>query len=346
MARSALDRYWYVVAESRELKADSVLARRLHDESLALYRDATGTAIVAQDRCLHRCSRLSSGMVEAGKLRCRYHGWVYGEGGKVIHIPSDGEGETPRLKAKTYRSVEQDGYIYACLAPDAETPATPFVLPRPEGDRWRHIRLQNVFANSIANCAENYIDVPHTSFVHKGIFRNPAGHPIDLDLVRQSAHIKIIYNGETLNLGYFSRLLNPSGGLIEHVDNFHAPNITSVHYRLPNGFSYFITSQCVARSEGDTLVYTDISYDFGLWSSGPFDLITRWVVRDQAQRVINQDISILNEQGETIRQYGETFYNTTADAIHVEIHDMINRLERGEKLGGGQDMSRRLRIFV
>ena len=344
MARNPLARYWYVVAESREATSGRVLARRVLDEPLAVWRDASGAMVVARDRCLHRCSKLSSGTLRDGALTCRYHGWVYGEGGQVTAMPSEGPGDLPRLKARTYRSCEQDGYVYVCLAPDGETPDKPFALPRPQG-RWRHIRLQNAFANSVANCAENYIDVPHTSFVHTGIFRKPAAQPIDIDLTRKGLMVRIDYHGESLNLGHFAWLLNPSGGAIVHSDHFFAPHVTSVHYRLPNGFAYYITSQSIARGAMDTLVYTDISYDFGPWSQW-FDWITRPVVRHQAQAVIDQDISILNEQGEVISRDGEKFYNTTADSIHVEIHAVIAALAAGRPLSPADDFSKRLRIFV
>lgn len=333
-------RFWQVVCESREVTG--VLARRVLGEDLAVYRDETGAVVVAQDRCLHRCARLSSGTVEKGRLQCRYHGWVYGVGGRVVHMPSEGE-NVPRLKALTYRTVEQDGYIYVCLRPDAQTPDRPMVLPRPKG-QWRHIRLQNAFKNSVANCVENYIDVPHTAFVHKGVFRKSVSEAIDIDLSRRGDHVSVTYHNERMNLGAFSWLLNPGGGAIQHSDHFFAPHTTSVHYELPNGFSYFITSQSIARDQNDTLVFTDISYDFGLWSRW-FDPITRRIVRHQAQTVIDQDISILNEQGEVIAIHGEKFYQTTADAIHVEIHNMINQIERGEPLPSSE-VTQRLRIWV
>lgn len=343
-SRSPLARYWYVVAESAEVRPDAVLSRRVLDEALAVWRDPSGAAVVAVDRCLHRCSKLSSGQVHNGALICRYHGWVYGEAGRVTAQPSEGPDAQPRLKARTFRSLEQDGYVYACLMPDAETPAAPILLPRPAGC-WKHIRLQNAFKNSVANCAENYIDVPHTTFVHSGVFRKPAAQPIDITLTRQGGMVRVDYHGETLNLGHFSWLLNSSGKTIAHTDHFFAPHTTSVHYHLPNGFSYYITSQSIPRGEMDTLVYTDISYNFGIWSD-LFDPITRLIVRHQARTVIDQDISILNEQGEVIARHGEKFVNTTADSIHVEIHAIIAALSLGAPLDPAADFTRELRIYV
>lgn len=74
MNTSLLPQYWYVLAESREVTTEKVLARQILDEWLACYRDRSGQVVVAQDRCIHRCARLSSGSVSEGSLTCHYHG--------------------------------------------------------------------------------------------------------------------------------------------------------------------------------------------------------------------------------------------------------------------------------
>lgn len=344
MATSLLPRYWYVVAEAHELTQNKVLSRQVLDEWLVCYRGHDGKPVIAQDRCIHRCGKLSSGTVQDGKLTCRYHGWVYGAGGRVVSIPADG-GEAAvknrNLQAKTYKALEHDGYIYVCLAPDEQSPELPFVLPRPEGARWRSFRLQNYFHNTLANCIENYIDVPHTAYVHRGVFRKPAQQQIHTTVTRQAGHVRVTYHGETANLGSFSWLLNPSGGEIEHEDNFHAPNVTSVHYRMPNGYSYFITSQSIPVSLMETRVYTDISYDFGLFT--PF---AKWIARYQAQKVIDQDIDILNEQGSVIKKYGQKFSVTRADVIHTLTEEIISTLADGAEISSLKDYTREVVFHV
>jgi phenylpropionate dioxygenase-like ring-hydroxylating dioxygenase large terminal subunit len=344
MAGSLLPRFWYVVAESCELTGDTVVARQVLDEWLACFRDPEGKVIVIEDRCLHRCARLSNGRVHDGYLTCRYHGWVYGADAKVVSIPSEG-GEAAaskyKLRNKSFTAVEQDGYVYVCLEPDEQTPETPLILPRPVAEDWRHIRLQNRFHNSVANCVENYIDVPHTAYVHHGIFRKPKQQEVRASVTRKAGHVRVEYHGETTNLGSFGWLLNPKGGEIKHQDNFYAPNITSVHYLLPQGYSYIITSQSVPVSDMETLVYTDISYYFGLWTR-----LAGWVTRRQAQIVIDQDIDILNEQGEVIRKYGENFCTTSPDIIHRLTGEIIAALQKGITAGELPDLTREVRFWV
>jgi phenylpropionate dioxygenase-like ring-hydroxylating dioxygenase large terminal subunit len=241
------------------------------------------------------------------------------------------------IKAKTYRVIEQEGYVYVCLQPGEHTPTKPRLLSQlitaADVTTKRHsgvlrtkavVRLQNRFQNSLANCVENYIDVPHTAYVHRGIFRKPKGEEIRTSVTRADGEVHISYHGERLNLGTFGWFLNPQGKEIVHTDHFYAPNVTSVHYHLPCGYRYSITSQSIPVSPMETLVYTDISYDFGFWTA-----FAGWLVRRQAEKVIMQDIEILNEQGTNIEKYGERFYPTSADAIHTLTSEIIEGLKDG-----------------
>ena len=171
---------------------------------------------------------------------------------------------------------------------------------------------------------ENYIDVPHTAYVHHGIFRKPRAQVLRTTVTRQEGEIHITYHGETLNLGSFSWFLNPQKKEIIHTDHFYVPNVTSVHYHFPGGYRYSITSHSVPVGAMETVVYTDISYDFGFWT--PF---ARWLIRRQAQKVIDQDIEILDQQGRNIEKYGELFYSTSADTIHTLTSEIIDSLNQG-----------------
>lgn len=342
MHDSFLNQYWYVVAQSHELTQSRVVARRVLEEWLACYRDADGRAVVVQDRCIHRSVRLSKGKVKQGELTCAYHGWVYGEEGKVVSIPCKvKKSQTSSLAAKTYSVIEQDGYVYVCLNKGKLTPETPFVIPRPKEGKWRKIRLQNHFDNSLTNCVENYIDVPHTAYVHHGIFRKPSRQEMTALVERKKDHLRVVYQGESHNLGSFSWLLNPKKEPIGHEDHFYAPNITSVHYHLPSGYSYYITSQSVPMGKMETYVYTDISYYLGPWTR-----LAKWGVRRQAQKVIDQDIVILNEQGKVIKKYGESFCMTPADVIHQFTAEIITSLEKNGDISALKDQSREVRFTV
>lgn len=319
--------FWYVAAESKELRPGAALARRVLGERLVLFRDKQGRAVALQDRCLHRQAPLSQGRLAEGCLECPYHGWVYDGQGRVTDIPSMGpqwEKKFGRRCAKTFPVKEQEGYVYVRLEEAPAEEFEPFPMPRYEEKGWRHIRLLNRFDNNVTNCVENFVDIPHTAYVHKGIFRSRRNQRLEARVERLGGSVRVDYRNETSNLGLFSRFLNPAQQEIAHSDSFFMPNVTCVEYRVGPGWHFVITSQSVPATEEETWVYTDLTYNFGPWNwaAAPF-------VKRLGQKVIDQDVGILGRQMEVIKRYGEAFLNTPADIIHVFIESIRREISLG-----------------
>ena len=318
------ERYRYVVAESREIGAQVVLSRRLLGRHLVVFRNADGKPVILQDRCLHRCGKLSMGrIVGQGKLQCPYHGWLYDGEGTVVSIPSEGGEKAARkrrLRSQPIASREQDGFVFACLKP-ADSKMEPFAMPHFAERGWRHVRLRNCFGNTVTNCVENFIDIPHTIFVHPKIFRRSENRPLTARVRRRGDVVEVDYEGEERNLGTFSWFLNPRRLRVEHRDSFFAPNVTHVRYDI-GGKTLFITSHSVPLDDEETLVYTDLTWRFGFWT--PF---VGWLVRRQARKVINQDIRVLNDQMDVLRSSGRQFIDTPADRIHTLVTEIREAIE-------------------
>lgn len=319
--------FWYVVAESAELTPGTVLSRKVLGEWLAVFRGPDGAPAALRDRCMHRSGRLSKGSVRDGCLRCPYHGWTYDAAGQVVAVPAEGEAfkATPGRKGHAFRVQEQDGFVYARIADPPSVEVAPFKMPHYGEAGWRTVRLQNRFRNNVTNCAENFIDIPHTVFVHPGIFRKPRQQEITAKVVRREGAVHAEYYGETDNLGWFSWFLNPGGVKIKHTDSFFMPNVTSVTYEFGPRRCFVITSQSVPAEDDDTLVYTDLTFDYGFWN-----FIAPLFVRWQGQKVIDQDVVALAEQMEVIKKYGEEFANTSADVIHVFVESIRGSIAKGE----------------
>lgn len=320
-----LRNFWYIAATSKELKKDKPLGATILGESVVLFRDKDGKPVALRDRCLHRNARLSKGFIRNCQLVCPYHGWHYSETGKVTLIPSEGVNAPSgsRPQNPPYPCREQEGYIYVQLEGDSEI--APFGIPQFGERGFHHIRLINDFKNTVTNCAENFVDIPHTVFVHPSIFRKSENRKIGATVRRAPTSVHVDYHNEESNLGWFSFFLNPKKKEIIHKDNFYMPNITSVEYYIDRHRHFYITSQSIPISEFETRVYTDLTYDYGIWNrlSGP---IVRW----QAQKIIDQDIEILNNQGSVLQTEGAKFTNSPADIIHVYIESIRNALEKGE----------------
>ncbi|MEH6458447.1 aromatic ring-hydroxylating dioxygenase subunit alpha [Chitinimonas sp. JJ19] len=320
--------FWYIAAESRALGQQPLRCNVL-DEELVLWRAEDGRAIAMLDRCLHRCARLSSGRVEGGRLHCRYHGWGYDAAGQVVHIPA--EGGCPaggrKLESPPFETCEQDGYVYVRLArpANAARDVPPFAMPHWQTPGWGRVRLVNRFDADVADCIENYIDVPHTAFVHAKLFRVSQGERIAATVIRENGMVRVVYHGERGNLGFWRYFLNPGNAPVVHEDHFYQPNITSVRYHLANGYQFIITSQSVPSQGRQTLVYTDLSYRFG-W----FTALARPFVRRAGQQVIDQDIDILAEQGEVVARHGRHYRYSAPDRIHRCVDEIRDAIARGE----------------
>ena len=318
--------FWYALADSRELRRGAVIGARLLGESLALFRDEGGKAVALQDRCLHRAAPLSKGRVRDGRLRCAYHGWVYAGAGCVVHVPSEGPDGLKKIArcARTFATAEVDDYVYVRLNDAGADGLPPFRVPHYRERGWAAIRLKNTFQNNVTNCVENFVDIPHTAFVHPRIFRVSRDERVSARVTRRDGSVVVEYRNERANFGLFSRFLNPRRREVRHTDAFHMPNVTCVDYDFGPRRRFIITSQSVPVGDDETLVHTDLTYNYGAWNQ-----LARPIIRRQAQTIINQDIEILAHQMTTIKQYGAQFSNTAADVIHVMIETIRDELGEG-----------------
>lgn len=327
---ASLRDYWYIVGTSDALKGNRVLGTSLLGEWLAVYRNEHAQIVAVTDRCLHRNARLSRGKVVNGQLVCPYHGWRYGAEGRLTGIPSENDSfqSKPARCLASYPVIEQEGYIYVRLN-RSPTPGfeeiKPWSIPFFGAKGYQHIRLKHVFRASVPNCAENFIDIPHTTYVHPSIFRYEAPpQRIEAEVEIENASVHVRYLNETSNFGVFSAFLNRKNKTIFHEDHYHAPNITHVEYRFGPRMHFNITSQSVHVADDETHVYTDLTYDYGLWN-----FVSRPFVRAVAKKIIRQDVRIMGEQTDVVRKYGPQFMSTRADMQHVWIERIYDGLIAG-----------------
>lgn len=318
--------FWYIAAESRDLK-DKAIGRMILDESIVIFRDESGQPVALRDKCLHRAAPLSKGSVRLGQLRCGYHGWTYDRAGAVVDVPSLGPNSVhqPSCKQASYRTLEKDGYVYISLAEGAPALEEPYSIPHYRDKGWEHIRLVNIFKNNVTNCAENFVDIPHTAYVHDKIFRSRKNKILKANIQRKSGEVNVVYENETSNLGLFTWFLNPTGRTISHSDHFYMPNVTCVKYAFGPKKRFIIMSQSIPVTQKETCVYTDLIYDYGIWN-----FTARYLIKKQAQKIIDQDMEILNLQMKVIEKYGSDFKNTPADMIHVFIESIRNEIKNGK----------------
>lgn len=177
---------WYVAAMTHEIASSGVMARRVCDIPLAIFRSETGEIGVLLDRCPHRLFPLSSGTVEASGLRCGYHGLVFGTDGACREIPSQQE-IPPNACVNSFPVRERFGLVWFWPGDPALAESTP--LPGFEvgegytagldfsclepSDSWGVAgpHVISVKANYML-AVDNLLDLTHTAFVHAKTFDN------------------------------------------------------------------------------------------------------------------------------------------------------------------------------
>jgi phenylpropionate dioxygenase-like ring-hydroxylating dioxygenase large terminal subunit len=111
---------------------------------------------------------LSLGRVTDDHLECPYHGWRYNQSGICALVPSLGElAKLPKIRVRSFPVIEQDGYIWI-FPGEPSLPGGPFHFPCFGEKDWTSFKMKTRFAASVEACLENFLDCPHTVFVHKG----------------------------------------------------------------------------------------------------------------------------------------------------------------------------------
>lgn len=165
---------WHVVALSSQLAEGKLLAVRLLDEDIVLWR-VNGVVAAWRDLCVHRGTRLSLGRVEAQTLICPYHGWTYNQDGQCVRFPAHPQQTPPKTaRAFVYQAQEKYGWIW--VSPGKPVHAVPtFVQWDDASFRKVHCGPYLIHASG-PRAIENFLDVTHFPYVHQGLLGDPA-HP-------------------------------------------------------------------------------------------------------------------------------------------------------------------------
>lgn len=295
-----------------------------HDTPVVLFRGAGGKPSALLDRCAHRNIPLSEGRVVGACLECRYHGWQYDEAGHCSKIP----GLPPELKQKDisvprFATAEQDGFVWVWSEPDVTPQGTPFVLPS-IGEASAEVRRIMEVEAPLQPTLENFLDVPHTAVLHRGLFRK-TGKPrrIKVRVSRTSEGVQAEYFGEIRPEGWAAWILSPTRGELIHVDRFILPSISQVEYRLGTDAHFIVNALCVPVRETLTRVYAVIQFRTRVPG-----FLVKLLLNPIATRIFKQDASILRSQSASLRRWkGEHYTSTAIDVLGLQIARLLRQGE-------------------
>ena len=325
-----ITRAWYVACSSEEL-GGAPLARTILGRPLVLFRDEAGSPGALLDRCAHRNTPLSRGRAVDGRIECGYHGWRYNAAGDCTLVPGRcGAEPRPRL-VPAFPARERDGFVWVYANSDSPPESEPFAL-EPEGDGGTVRRTVEVKAPLHATI-ENALDVPHTAFLHRGLFRgNGTRNRVTAVVTRNATSVQAEYVGEPRPGGWVGKILAPPGGVVTHVDRFVLPGIAQVEYQWGGGAYFRITSICTPVEDDLTRMHAVIRFRTRLpgW-------LVKLVLDPLGTRIFRQDAEVLEMQAAAVRRFGgESYTSTELDVLGAQIWRLLRRAERAETAAAGE----------
>lgn len=317
---------WYIALPAAELRAKPV-RREIEGEVIVLWRGADGRPRAIADRCAHRGMSLSEGTITEHCVRCPYHGWLWGGDGALAEVPSlPASAPVPRVRVRDYAVLEQDDHLWVWIG-EAEPSGAPHRFPHHGEPGWRAFFMHTRFEASVDACLENFLDVPHTQFVHPGLFRGTAPTDTRVSVERTADRVTARFLDEQPLRGWGPRLVFPAGAAMGHSDAFLLPSTSRVDYTFGPDHAFIITSHCVCGADGGVEVTTHITWKLPLpgWIATPF-------LRRYCRRVITQDVELLQRHGAQLRRFGSAEVHTDADLLGRHITAMRRAAAQGRAL--------------
>ena len=249
------------------------------------------------------------------------------------------EGDAATATARNvswHHATERDGFVYVWAEAGGTPTREPFAMPdlinsvhaTKKRKKWQ--TGQVVFPvdldATLHAALENTLDVPHTAFLHKGIFRGKRLK--ELHAVRKDFEggVEVEFLGEPVGLGPIQ------GGPLakktfKHWDRFLMPSIAQVEYRVDDWVEIFNNVIHVPLSPTVTRAW----FVFRWWTPLPAALI-KPIVEVQGRMVLRQDVKAMQKQSANIDRFGgERFASTDLDLLGAAIWRMLRQAERADE---------------
>jgi phenylpropionate dioxygenase-like ring-hydroxylating dioxygenase large terminal subunit len=158
---------WYVAGWAHQFEPGAIVARKIVDEPLVLYRAEAGHVVAMEDRCCHRFAPLSRGRLEGDAIRCMYHGMKFASDGRCVEIPAQDvipEG----MRVRVHAVVEKDRWVWVWMGDPAR--ADPDLIPHAlyhDDPNWLIGTGQMGYDANYQLIHDNLLDLTHLSFVHE-----------------------------------------------------------------------------------------------------------------------------------------------------------------------------------
>ena len=244
---------WYIILETKELKARKPLKVIRFNKDLVLWRNEKGKICCIDDRCCHRGASLSCGRILKGKLECPFHGFIYNEYGGVESIPANGKNNpVPKeMKVSYYKTFEGYGFIWLWWGEADKIEQKPFFFE--ELKDFSYSCYKDHWKVHYSRAIENQLDVVHLPFVHRTTIGRGNKTLVNGPVVKREGELITFYVNNVIDDGK-TKPLKPDD-IADYQSLFH------LLFHFPNIWQNFISDKIRALAafvpvdEENTIIY-------------------------------------------------------------------------------------------
>jgi phenylpropionate dioxygenase-like ring-hydroxylating dioxygenase large terminal subunit len=210
---------WYMAMWSQDLEPGRIIARRILDEPLALYREADGAVRALVDACPHRFAPLSLGkLLPSGHLQCGYHGLEFDGSGACVRNPHASGRIPTNAFVKSYPVLDKHSALWIWMG---DQPADPALIPDfslletssasiVSKREWMRMQANYMLIN------ENLLDLSHASILHGGILGNDEMIPAAIEARQEGRSLFVTrWMPNVPAPALYDQLFNRDGGIVD-----------------------------------------------------------------------------------------------------------------------------------
>lgn len=334
---------WYVAAWDYELEP-KLLARKICDQSVVLYRCKDGTPVALEDACWHRLLPLSAGSLVNDEVRCGYHGLVFNPQGRCTHMPSQ-ETLNPSACVKTYPLVERHRFVWIWMGEPAK--ADPDLIPdvfQNQHPDWSGDGGITDLACDYRLLVDNLMDLTHETYVHGSSIGNDA--VAEAPFTVRHTDDKVFLTRWMLDIDpppFFKKQLGKPGNVDRwQMITFHTASTVTIDVGVAptrtgapegdrsEGLSGFVIHTATPVDANTCRYFWAFLRNYKLADQR---LTTEW--REAARRIFGEDKTVLELQQKAVEQYPDReFYFLNIDGGAMWARRLIDRkvdAENGEQ---------------
>jgi len=344
-----LSEAWYAAIRSKDLAPAKPYHAEIMEEHVVLWRETSGKVVALEDRCAHRNTPLSEGIIVNSCIECPYHGWRYDGQGRCQGIPGENIDGEPSFKVRvdSFPVQEKDGLVWVWMGRNTAPSREPVDMPKWNDASWDCYYMVTDFENNVTNLIQNFMDVPHTVYVHRHSFRKQKKLKVAADVETNAEGVCVTYHQtqDSIGMGIAAKILNPKKRPMQHTDKFLYPNTSRVDYTFGNDETGFIiTSTCTPFSALRTRVYTLISHKLGIPA---LRFLGRIIFPSYTRKVIQEDVWIMKVNGNNLKRLqNPSTTSTLVDFGHICVENIRDAAVEGKSPSDLPVKTKRMEFWV